>query len=288
MEFWHATAFTEADQLVEAATAIEEFGFDGIAVSDHLVFPQQVQSKYPYTADGNPWWSEEADWPDPWVTIGAMAAVTSRVRFTTNVYVLPLRDVFSAAKSVGTAHVLSKGRVALGIGAGWMEEEFDLVGKVFDRRGKRMEEQVEVMRKLWAGGVVEHHGEFHDFGPVRMSPTPGPIPVWVGGTTKLALRRAAWMGDGWIGVNTSMTELVEVADKLLTERKAAGREHEPFAILGAIDEPPTVDNVRRLEDAGVTALMSSAWMFSRYDTSTLAGKREALERFAQRWLEPLR
>jgi probable F420-dependent oxidoreductase len=288
VEFWHATAFTEADQLVEAAVAVEEFGFDGIAVSDHLVLPQQVASTYPYTLDGTPWWTPGTDWPDPWVTIGAMAAVTSRLRFTTNVYVLPLRDVFSAAKTVGTAAVLSGGRVALGIGAGWMREEFDLVGQPFERRGRRMEEQVAIMRELWAGGMVEHHGQFHDFGPVQMSPAPGPIPVWVGGTTDLALRRAAHLGDGWIGVNTPMAELMDVAGRLLAERRKAGREREPFTILGAIDEPPTVDNVKRLEDAGVTALMTSAWMFSRRDTSTVAGKRDALERFAERWLEPLR
>jgi probable F420-dependent oxidoreductase len=288
VEFWHATAFTEADQLVEASVAIEEFGFDGIAVSDHLVFPQRIDSKYPYTADGDPWWTPGTDWPDPWVTIGAMAAVTSRVRFTTNVYVLPLRDVFNAAKSVGTAAVLSGGRVALGIGAGWMREEFDLVGQPFERRGARMEEMVAVMRELWAGGMVEHRGAHLDFPAVQMSPAAGHIPVWVGGTSDLALRRAARVGDGWIGINTPMAELTTVAERLLEERRTAGREGEPFAILGAIDEPPTVDNVKRLEDAGVTGLMSSAWMFSKLDTSTVAGKRAALERFAERWLAPLR
>ena len=289
MQFWHATVFAEVDQLVEGAAMIEEFGFDGIAVSDHLVFPQDVASKYPYTTDGLPWWSGEGQWPDPWVLVGAMAAVTTRVRFTTNVYVLPLRDVFTTAKSVGTAAVLSGGRVALGIGAGWMREEFELVGQAFAKRGARMEEQVEILHKLWAGGMVEHHGEFHDFAPVQMSPTPpGPIPVWVGGTTDLALRRAAAVGDGWIGVNTSMAELIEIAERLRNERDKAGKPQDNFEILGAINEPPTVENVRKLEDAGVTGLMASAWLYSKTDTTTIGGKREALERWATRWLEPLR
>jgi alkanesulfonate monooxygenase SsuD/methylene tetrahydromethanopterin reductase-like flavin-dependent oxidoreductase (luciferase family) len=122
-----------------------------------------------------------------------------------------------------------------------------------------------------------------------MSPVPpGPIPVWVGGTSDLALRRAATVGDGWIGVNTPMAELVDTAERLQKEREQAGRSLHDFEIIGAIDEPPTVDNVRRLEDAGVTGLMTSAWLFSKSDTSTVAGKREALERFAHRWLEPLR
>jgi probable F420-dependent oxidoreductase len=289
MQFWHATVFADVDQLVEGAAMIEEFGFDGISVSDHLVFPEHVASKYPYTADGRPWWTEEGQWPDPWVLVGAMAAMTQRVRFTTNVYVLPLRDVFTTAKTVGTAAVLSGGRVALGIGAGWMREEFDLVDRPFARRGARMEEQVEILHRLWEGGMVEYHGEFHDFPPVQMSPVPpGPIPVWVGGTSDLALRRAATVGDGWIGVNTPMAELVDTAERLQKEREQAGRSLHDFEIIGAIDEPPTVDNVRRLEDAGVTGLMTSAWLFSKSDTSTVAGKREALERFAHRWLEPLR
>jgi probable F420-dependent oxidoreductase len=289
MQFWHATVFAEVDQLVEGAAMIEEHGFDGIAVSDHLVFPQTVQSKYPYTSDGRPWWSGEGQWPDPWVLVGAMAAVTTRVRFTTNVYVLPLRDVFTTAKSVGTAAVLSGGRVALGIGAGWMREEFDLVGQPFARRGARMEEQVEILHRLWAGGMVEHHGEFHDFEPVQMSPTPpGPIPVWVGGTTDLALRRAATVGDGWIGVNTPVEVLVETAQRLVTEREKAGKSLDNFEIIGAIDDPPTVENVHRLEDAGVTGLFASAWLYAKSDVSTVAGKREALEKFAHRWLEPLR
>lgn len=289
MEFWHATVLAEVEQLAEAAALIEDAGFDGISVSDHLVFPQTVESTYPYTTDGRPWWSGDGQWPDPWVLIGAMATTTSRVRFTTNVYVLPLRDVFTTAKSVGTAAVLSGGRVALGIGAGWMREEFDLVGQAFARRGARMEEQVEVLHKLWAGGMVEHHGEFHDFEPVQMSPAPpGPIPVWVGGTSDLALRRAATVGDGWIGVNTPMAELMETAERLRDERTAAGKSLENFEILGAINEAPTVDNVKRLEDAGVTALMTSAWLYAKTDVSTLAGKREALERFADRWIAPLR
>ena len=289
MQFWHATVFAEVDQLVEGAAMIEEFGFDGIAVSDHLVFPQTVESKYPYTSYGRPWWSGEGQWPDPWVLVGAMAAVTTRVRFTTNVYVLPLRDVFTTAKSVGTAAVLSNGRVALGIGAGWMREEFDLVGQPFAKRGARMEEQVEILHELWAGGMVEHHGEFHDFAPVQMSPTPpGPIPVWVGATSDLALRRAATVGDGWIGVNTPMAELIEIAERLVKEREQAGKPLDNFEILGAIDEPPTLDNVGRLEDAGVTGLFASAWLYSKTDTTTVGGKREALERWATRWLEPLR
>jgi probable F420-dependent oxidoreductase len=289
MQFWHATVFAEVEQLPEAAALVEENGFDGIAVSDHLVFPSTVESTYPYTADGRPWWSGEGQWPDPWVLVGAMAATTTRVRFTTNVYVLPLRDVFTTAKSVGTAAVLSGGRVALGIGAGWMREEFDLVGQPFARRGARMEEQVDVLHKLWRGGMVEYHGEYHDFAPVQMSPAPpGPIPVWVGGTSDLALRRAATVGDGWIGINTPIAELVATAERLIQEREKAGKSLADFEILGAIDDPPTIDNVKRLEDAGVTGLFTSAWLFSKTDTSTLAGKKEALERFAQRWLEPLR
>jgi hypothetical protein len=152
-----------------------------------------------------------------------------------------------------------------------------------------MEEQVDVLHRLWSGDMVEYHGEFHDFPPVQMSPAPpGPIPVWVGGTSDIALRRAATVGDGWIGVNSSVVELIATAERLVKEREKAGKSLGNFEILGAINDPPNVDNVKRLEDAGVTGLFASAWLFAKSDVSTLAGKKEALERFAHRWLEPLR
>lgn len=243
------------------AAAAEEAGFDSVAVSDHVVYPARLDSRYPYTPDGVPLFSPDEDWPDPWVAVGAMSAVTSRLRFLTNVYVLPLRNPFVVAKAVGTAAYLSRGRVGLGIGAGWMAEEFELMGQPFARRGKRMDEMVEVVRTLWRGGMVEHHGEFYDFDPVEMRPAPpAPVPIYVGGHSEIAMRRAATLGDGWLGMYYSVEELEQHCRTLEQAREDAGTADRPFEIIASPMVTPTAENCERLEAAGVTTILTSAWM----------------------------
>lgn len=243
------------------AAAAEEAGFDSVAVSDHVVYPARLESRYPYTPDGVPLFSPDEDWPDPWVAVGAMSAVTTRLRFLTNVYVLPLRNPFVVAKAVGTAAYLSRGRVGLGIGAGWMAEEFELMGQPFARRGKRMDEMVEVIRALWRGGMVEHHGEFYDFDPVEMRPAPpAPVPIYVGGHSEIAMRRAATLGDGWLGMYYSVEELEQHCRTLERAREDAGTADRPFEIIASPMVTPTAENCERLEAAGVTTILTSAWM----------------------------
>ena len=243
------------------AAAAEEAGFDSVAVSDHVVYPARLDSRYPYTPDGVPLFSPDEDWPDPWVAVGAMSAVTTRLRFLTNVYVLPLRNPFVVAKAVGTAAYLSRGRVGLGIGAGWMAEEFELMGQPFARRGKRMDEMVEVVRTLWRGGMVEHHGEFYDFDPVEMRPAPpAPVPIYVGGHSEIAMRRAATLGDGWLGMYYSVEELEQHCRTLEQAREDAGTADRPFEIIASPMVTPTAENCERLEAAGVTTILTSAWM----------------------------
>ncbi len=243
------------------AAAAEEAGFDSVAVSDHVVYPARLESRYPYTPDGVPLFSPDEDWPDPWVAVGAMSAVTSRLRFLTNVYVLPLRNPFVVAKAVGTAAYLSRGRVGLGIGAGWMAEEFELMGQPFARRGKRMDEMVEVVRTLWRGGMVEHYGEFYDFDPVEMRPAPpAPVPIYVGGHSEIAMRRAATLGDGWLGMYYSVEELEQHCRTLERAREDAGTADRPFEIIASPMVTPTAENCERLEAAGVTTILTSAWM----------------------------
>ena len=243
------------------AAAAEEAGFDSVAVSDHVVYPARLDSRYPYTPDGVPLFSPDEDWPDPWVAVGAMSAVTTRLRFLTNVYVLPLRNPFVVAKAVGTAAYLSRGRVGLGIGAGWMAEEFELMGQPFARRGKRMDEMVEVVRTLWRGGMVEHHGEFYDFDPVEMRPAPpAPVPMYVGGHSEIAMRRAATLGDGWLGMYYSVEKLEQHCRTLERAREDAGTADRPFEIIASPMVTPTAENCERLEAAGVTTILTSAWM----------------------------
>ena len=162
MKFWQAVSFTEIDQLVEVAKLVEQTGFDGILVSDHLFFPEKLGSKYPYTPDGVPGFTPDTPWPEPFAAVAAMAAVTKRLRFATMVYILPLRNPVEVAKATATLDVLTGGRFILGSGAGWMKEEFDQLGVEFKTRGARFDESIEVLRTLWRGGMDEHRGRFFD------------------------------------------------------------------------------------------------------------------------------
>ncbi len=293
MEFWQSVAFLDPDQLVEIAKATESCGFDGITVSDHIFFPAHLVARYPYTADGKPFWSPGTPFPDPWVLIGAMASTTRRLRFTTNVYVAAARDLFTVAKLVSTASVLSGGRVALGAGAGWCKDEFDQVGQDFSNRGSRTDEMIEALRVLWSGGNVAHHGRHYDFGPLQISPVPeGPIPIWVGGDSQAALRRAARLGDGWIGNAYDAREADTVLTRLEEEFRAAGRRREGFQTVIALYEAPDPGLYRRFEERGVTGLICAPWMSARGEagepSSSLRAKVAAMERFAEAVMAKMR
>jgi len=282
LKFVLPLAFGDPEHAVALARAADEAGWYAVAVSDHVVHPQRIRSRYPYTEDGGPRWQPDAPWPDPWVTIGAMSAVTTRLRFTTNIYVLPMRNPFQVAKTVGTAAILSGGRVSLGIGMGWMEDEFELLEQPFRNRGRRADEMIEVMRKLWRGGMVEHHGEFYDFEPLQMSPAPRePIPILVGGLSEAALRRVGRLGDGWVSDLHSVAELGEIVARIRGYRAEYGRERDPLEIVAAARDAFDADGYRRMADAGVTCAMTLPWFFYGGPTDDLARKLEGVRRFAE-------
>jgi len=148
MRFAISTAFLPADQLVAIARLADELGYDALTMPDHVLDLERLETPYPYTPDGARRWGFDAEWPDPWVLVGALAAVTTRLRFYPSVYVPSIRSPFQVAKSVGTAAVLSGNRVALGVGIGWCREEFALMGQDFATRGKRTDEALALMKAL--------------------------------------------------------------------------------------------------------------------------------------------
>jgi len=282
VKFWQAVSFTEPEQLVEIAKIAEEVGFDGILVSDHLFFPEKLVSRYPYTPDGVPGFTPETAWPDPFALVGAMSSVTRRLRFATMVYILPLRNPLEVAKATATLDVLSGGRFILGVGAGWMKEEFDQLGVDFRTRGVRFDESIEVLRKLWSGGMVEHHGRFFDFPRLQMSPPPSQsVPIYVGGASEAALRRAAKRGDGWLGNGSDPAEASRILGELARLRREAGRERLAFEAVVPLTTPPDPDVLRRLEDQGAHGTVSYPFMYALGPTSTLAEKRRYLEGYAE-------
>jgi probable F420-dependent oxidoreductase len=290
MKFCQSLMYSSPDDWLELTRVAEAAGFDQVSLSDHVFYPDKLDSSYPYSQTGAPIFPPETPWPDVWVMTGALAAVTERITFSTHVYVLPARNPFVVAKAVGTAAHLSGGRVLLGVGAGWMREEFVQLEQPFERRGARMEEQIEVLRTLWRGGMVEHHGEFYDFDRVAMAPAPAePVPILIGGHSDVALRRAARIGDGWMGVYYGLDELLDMVERLQGFRREYGTVSRPFEIQASVvDHLPTPEVCARLEAAGVTTLVTSAWMMEGLQFAPLDENVRAVERFGETYIAPLR
>jgi probable F420-dependent oxidoreductase len=282
MKWVMSLAFTDPAQYVPLARAAEAAGFEAIALSDHVVHPEKILTPYPYTPDGAPRWQPFTAWPDPWVTAAHLAAATTRLRFVTSIYVLPMRNPLLAAKQIGTAAVLSGGRIALGVGAGWMKDEFDVTGAPFERRGARLDESIEILRKLWAGGWVEHQGEFFSFPRLEMSPVPpAPIPIWSGGISKPALRRAARVCDGWISDMHTTAELQRIVTELRALRADSPRAREPFAVLGTAVDAFDRAGYRRLAEIGVTHVQTMPWYFYGGPTDVLERRIDGIRRFGE-------
>ena len=198
MRFSISSAFQDFPEVLALAKAADEIGYHGLALSDHVINLEVLETAYPYTSDGSRRWEPFTPWLDPWVTVGALATVTERLQFFTSVYVLPMRNPLVVAKAVGTAAVISNNRVQLGIGTGWCEEEFDLLEQPFAKRGKRTDEMIELLHAMWQPGWVEHHGEFYDIPRLEMTPVPTErVPIFVGGISDVAMKRAA-RHDGWL------------------------------------------------------------------------------------------
>ena len=281
MRFCFSAAFSPTPELRVIAQAGDESGWDTMTIPDHLINPVETRSTYPYTADGGRRWAMGTEWPDPWITVAHLAGVTQRLRFLTTVYILPARTPVHVAKQVGTAAVLSGGRVELGVGMGWMEEEFDAMAVPFAKRGKRADEMLEVLPKLWSGEVVEHHGEHFDIPPLEMLPAPPePIRVHVGGTSEAALRRAA-RHDGWVSDLHTTEELATIRRRIEGYREEYDRTHVPFSLYGAASDAWDLDGYRRLHDAGVTHLITMPWYFYAGPEADLAGKVDGIRRFAE-------
>lgn len=284
MKFCNMLSFIEDEQLIECAVISEELGFDSISVSDHVVLPEVINSIYPDTEDGKPFFTATTDWtfPEPWVTLAMMAQATKTVRLMQSIYLLAARNPIEVAKSTGTLATFSNHRLALCCAVGWMKEEFDIYGVDFHTRGKRMDESIEVLRKMWSGEIVEHHGEFFDFPRLRILPQPGNVPIIVSGPADRVLKRAAYLGDGWMSRMAKPDDLPPSIEKLNRFRKEAGRENEPFEIIMVAENPWGLDEVRRAEDLGITQMILLPAYFALQKKSSLEEKRRYWEDFAEK------
>lgn len=284
MKFWQAITWAETDQLIEIARFAEELGFHGLMSGDHAVYPEAIAPDYPYSDTGMPPMEPDDEYPDQTAIFAAMAAATSTLKFTCGVYVLPLRNPHEVARAMSTLSILSGNRVVLGAGVGWMKEEFDIYGVDFRRRGRITDEMIEVLHKLWAGGMVEHHGEFFDFPRVQLSPAPRETPpIYIGGASEAALKRTARVGDGYIGAGTAPDDVKPLLARLHELRVEYGRDHLPFEAMLGISDMPSYDLYARLADeAGLASTVAPPFLYTLgKKRSTLDEKKRVMEQYAE-------
>lgn len=286
MRFAISTAFLPVSELAAIARAADELGYDALAVPDHVVDLETLRTPYPYTTDGSRRWGFDAEWPDPWVLVGALAAITERLRFFTSVYVPAMRSPFQVAKSVGTAAVLSGNRVALGVGIGWCEEEFELLEQGFRTRGRRTDEGLALMKRLWEPGWTEFEGEHYSAPRLVMEPTPtAPVPIYVGGLSEVAFRRAA-RHDGWVGDMFRTDEALRWAARLREVRDEAGATGD-FRVVVALTDALLPEQFARAEEGGITDCMTMPWAYYTGLEATLEQKLDGMARFAEDVVRPM-
>jgi alkanesulfonate monooxygenase SsuD/methylene tetrahydromethanopterin reductase-like flavin-dependent oxidoreductase (luciferase family) len=191
-----------------------------------------------------------------------------------------MRDPFTVAKTIATASALTGGRVALGAGMGWCEEEFDLIGQPFRKRGARADEMLDLLAELWTGEWVEHHGDSYDVPRLEMTPAPtGPVPVYIGGVSDAAIRRAA-RHDGWISDLMSTPAAAEVRARIDAERERLGRTDVDFSMIVSLDDAFAPDDYARAEEVGVTDILTMPWAFYGGFDLPLDQKVDGVRRFA--------
>lgn len=288
---FHLFMVDPAENLDLARTA-DECGWDCIHVPDTPFFPEVISAQvisvpHPYTPDA----TMEMPVLDPWIAIASMATVTKRIRFMPSVLRLAIRQPLLEAKSLCSAAAISNDRVAMGVGMAWMPEEFKWLNMEMKSRSARQDEALQIIRLLMQGGMQEFHGDYYNFDRLIMSPVPKKrIPIYVGGTTTPALRRAARFGDGSLTIIQNKEDVEGLVAELNGFRRGFGRENEPFDIMTHCPDVKTVDDIRRLEELGVTDLQVTPWSIPGIladmgvgnikQPPPLAVKLEAIKRYA--------
>jgi len=261
-------------RMAAIAQRAEELGFESVWVPEHLVFPVDIQSKYPYSPDGAAPINPATPLLDPFILLAQVAALTSRIRIGTNIYLVPLRHPLTTARMAMTLDLISGGRLSLGVGAGWLAEEFAAVDVEFASRGARTRECVRAIRALWTEDEPEFHGRFFSFGPVKFEPKPVQKPhppILFGGESPAGLRRAAALGDGWYGVRHTPESARPQVEQLRAELAAAKRADVPFEITVSVGHADLDhDDLRRYAEAGVDRIVVLPWSRDREAEAGLA------------------
>jgi probable F420-dependent oxidoreductase len=254
--FANAGPYSQPELLAHLATTAEKVGVESLWTVEHVVIPQGYQSPYPYSKDGKIPGGEDVPIPDPLIPLGFVAAITKKIKLATGVVILPQRHPVYVAKEVATIDLLSGGRVILGIGSGWLKEEFDALGLEFKHRGARTDESIQAMRALWRDGPSSFHGKHFNFGPAMSFPKPAQtdgIPIHIGGHSSAAAKRAGRLGDGFFPAVGEIPRLKELFSLMRDEASKAGRNADliELSCMGRSD----IDSIKTLRDIGISRLV---------------------------------
>ncbi|WP_062990647.1 TIGR03619 family F420-dependent LLM class oxidoreductase [Nocardia anaemiae] len=284
MRFTYAETMTDPTFYVPLAQAAEAAGYTSMTIADSVAYPKESDATYPYTPDGNREFLEDKPFIEAFVLSAAIAAATTTLRLTPFVVKLPIRPPVLVAKQAASIAALSGNRFGFGVGISPWPDDFEIMGVPFERRGARMDECIDIVRGLTAGGYFEYHGEFYDLPPIKISPVPTePIPILIGGHSGPALRRAAQRGDGWMHAGGDPAELDRLLAKLDVLRAEYGTRKD-FEIHVISLDGFTVEGVKRLEDKGVTdVIVGFRYPYTTEpDTESLDTKIAHLSRFAEK------
>jgi len=264
----------------------ERLGFSTLWAPEHVILVDQYQSRYPYSAHGKFPAPTDAPIADPFLTLCTLASVTERIRLGTAICLVPEHNPLVLAKVIATLDCLSEGRFTLGVGVGWLEEEFRALGISWERRAQRTREYIEAMRRLWSEPVSTYHGEFVNFENVRSNPKPprgAALPVFFGGESGPALRRVAEYGNGWIGFNLTPAEAAAKIRRIEELLQANGRKHSDVELaVSNSGKPITSDDLKRYRDAGVDEFVMTGLRAPHSPEEA----QSVLEKAAREWLEP--
>jgi probable F420-dependent oxidoreductase len=284
MRFSFAEGMTHASYYAPLAQAAEAAGYTSMTVADSLIYPRESDSKYPYTDTGDREFLEGKEFIETMILCAHLFAVTSTLRLTPFVLKLPIRPPVLVAKQAASLAFLSGNRLGLGVGLSPWPEDFEALGVPWERRGKRTDECIDILRGLTTGEYFEYHGEFYDIEPLKQCPAPtAPIPILVGGHSDAALRRAVLQGDGWMHAGGDGEELDRLLARLADIRKAEGDEREDFEVHVISYDAYTLDGIKRLEDKGVTDCIVGFRVpyIKGPDTEPLQTKIDHLNRYAE-------
>jgi len=282
MRFSYAESMVDPSFYLDLARGAEDAGYDGMVVPDSLCYPLESDSTYPFSPDHSREFLEDKPFIEPFSLIPAMGAVTERLRFITFVLKLPMRHPLLVAKQATSVAVMTGNRLALGVGSSPWPEDYALCDVPWEGRGRRMDEAIDIVQGLSAGGYFEYHGQIYDLPAVKMSPTPTrPLPILVGGHAPAALRRAA-RTDGWLHGGGDPADLPGLLTRLSQLREEEGTADRDFEVHVISLDAYSVDGIRRLEEQGVTdVIVGFRWPYAvEPDAEGLSTKLDNLRRYA--------